>query len=221
IIFGRKMRHKSIDKIIEEVEILLKNNFTDIRFITPDLASYGTNQKHDFTNLKKLVDALKKTIKGKGRIFLGSFPSEIRPEKVTNELAELLKSITSSKTIIIGAQSGSPKILEKINRGHSVEDIINATATLAFYGFKVDIDFMFGFPFETDEDEKYTKELIELLVSKYNSRIHIHYFMPLPGTPFEFLKPKPLSNSMRKYLSGLTSKKIAYGQWENQIGQKS
>ncbi|MCX7641637.1 MAG: radical SAM protein, partial [Elusimicrobiales bacterium] len=46
IIFGRKMRHKSIDKIIEEVEILLKNNFTDIRFITPDLASYGTNQKH-------------------------------------------------------------------------------------------------------------------------------------------------------------------------------
>ncbi len=217
-IFGNTMRHKSIKKIIEEVEILIKNNFRDIRFITPDIASYMSKGKGDVNikEIKDLFDALRRTIKNRGRIFLGSFPSEIRPENITEEFAYELKKITSSKTIIIGAQSGSERILKKINRGHNVDDVLRAVKILNNAGFKVDVDFIFGFPFETDEDIRETQKLIDILVKLYNSRIHLHYFMPLPLTPFENLKPKPLSKQMRKYLSSLTSLKIAYGQWEKQ-----
>lgn len=220
-IFGHKLRHKSVDKIIEEVEILIKNSFKDIRFITPDLTSYGKkDKKNDFSEFKRLVYFFKK-LSNKARFFLGSFPSELRPESVTEEFAELLKEITSSKSIIIGAQSGSDRILKTINRGHTVEDIIRAVEIFNSTGFKTDVDFIFGFPFETEEDEKETQKLIELLIKKYKSRIHIHYFMPLPSTEFEKLKPKPLTKNMRKYLSSLTAQKYAYGQWENQVVQKS
>lgn len=219
-IFGKKLRHKTVKKIIEEVETLIRNNFKDIRFITPDLTSYGkTSQADNISEFQKLVLSLKE-FTNKARFFLGSFPSELRPENITEEFAWLLKDITSSKSIIIGAQSGSNRILKMINRGHSVEDVIKAVEILSKAGFKTDADFIFGFPFETEEDEKETQKLIDLLVKKYKSRIHIHYFMPLPGTEFESLKPKPLTKKMRKYLSSLTAQKYAYGQWENQLEKK-
>lgn len=216
-IFGRKLRHKSVDKILEEVEILIRNNFKDIRFITPDLTSYGNSHTgKDISEFKKLVYSLKK-FSNKARFFLGSFPSELRPENVTEEFVGLLKEITSSKSVIVGAQSGSNKILKMINRQHDVEDIIRAVEILSSNGFKTDVDFIFGFPFETEDDEIETQKLIDLLVRKYKSRIHIHYFMPLPSTEFENLKPKPLTSKMRRFLSSLTAQKYAYGQWENQL----
>lgn len=220
-LFSQRMRHKTTQKIVQEIEILLRNNFKDIRFITPDIASYGSNEKGkpNIKKIKELFSAIKETIKNRARVFLGSFPSEIRPENVTEEFAFELKQITSSKTIILGAQSGSERVLKKINRGHSVNDIIRAADILFSAGFKIDMDFIFGFPFETDEDIKQTQKLIAFIVKKYNARIHIHYFMPLPSTPFENLIPRPLSYELRRYLSGLTSSKIAYGQWEKQINR--
>ncbi|MEF3280092.1 MAG: TIGR04013 family B12-binding domain/radical SAM domain-containing protein [Elusimicrobiota bacterium] len=217
-IFGFKQRHKKLENILKEIEILLRNNFRDIRFITPDLSSYGSeNGKPDYKKINELVCSVNKTIKGKGRVFMGSFPSEIRPEHVNHDFCEILKGNTSSKRIIIGAQSLSDRILKKINRGHSADDVIKAVSLLKKYGFDVDVDFIFGFPFETEEDINITKNGIEILTKKYNARIHIHYFMPLPQTGFENLKPKPLDKELRRYLSSLTAQKLAFGQWEKQL----
>jgi len=216
---GKQPRHKEIENIIKEMEILVRNNFKDIRFITPDLASYGSKDGKEINleKFKEFVYEINKFIKGKGRIFLGSFPSEIRPEHINEDILKILKNNTSSKRIIIGAQSGSNEILKKINRGHSVKDVINAVILLKKYDFEVDVDFIFGFPFETENDIKETRKVIEILTEKYQARIHLHYFMPLPNTPFENLKPKPLTKELRKLLSSLTARKIAFGQWENQM----
>lgn len=216
---GNIQRHKKVENIIKEIEILLRNNFRDIRFVTPDLAAYGSLNGKDINikEFKKLIEETNKVVEGKGRVFFGSFPSEIRPEHVTEDIAEILKGKTSSKRIIIGAQSGSDAVLKKINRQHSVNDVIKAAEILYKYGFNVDVDFIFGFPFETERDLKETEKLIYLLTDKYKARIHLHYFMPLPNTPFEKLKPKPLDKNLRNFLSGLTSKKLAFGQWENQV----
>jgi len=216
---GKQPRHKSIENIIKEIEILIRNNFKDIRFITPDLSSYGSpdGKQINVEKFREFVYEINKFVKGKGRVFLGSFPSEIRPEHINEDILKILKNNTSSKRIIIGAQSGSDEILKKINRGHSVEDVINAVKLLRKYQFEVDVDFIFGFPFETENDLKETKKVIEILTEKYQARIHLHYFMPLPNTPFENLKPKPLTKELRKFLSSLTARKIAFGQWENQI----
>jgi len=216
---GKKVRHKSVNNILKEIEILLRNDFNDIRFITPDLAAYGSEDGKtlNIEQFEKLIKETNKLVKGKGRVFFGSFPSEIRPEHITEDILKILKGNTSSKRIIIGAQSGGDKILKKINRGHSNNDVINAIYLLRKYDFEVDVDFIFGFPFETEKDLNETREIIETLTEKYNARIHLHYFMPLPNTPFETLKPKPIDSKTRKFLSSLTSKKIAFGQWENQV----
>jgi|YNPMSStandDraft_2_1061718.scaffolds.fasta_scaffold00150_17 B12-binding domain/radical SAM domain protein len=216
---GKQPRHKSIENIIKEIEILIRNNFKDIRFITPDISSYGSTdgKQINIEKFREFVYETNKFVKGKGRVFLGSFPSEIRPEHINEDILKILKNNTSSKRIIIGAQSGSDEILKKINRGHSVEDVINAVKILRKYKFEVDVDFIFGFPFETENDLKETKKVIEILTEKYQARIHLHYFMPLPNTPFENLKPKTLTKDLRKFLSSLTARKIAFGQWENQI----
>ncbi len=222
---GKIQRHKKIENIIKEIEILLKNDFTDIRFVTPDLASYGSVNGKDL-NLKEfesLVNETNKAVKGKGRVFLGSFPSEIRPEHITEDIVKILKGKTSAKRIIIGGQSGSDEILKKINRAHTSSDIIKAVSILRKNDIEADVDFIFGFPFETEKDLNESKKIIEILTQKYSARIHLHYFMPLPNTPFENLKPKPIDLKTRRFLSSLTSKNIAFGQWENQIrlGHKS
>lgn len=218
-LFGNKIRHKKLEKIIEEIEILLSNNFRDIRFITPNIAGYGSyDKKPDLKKFAQFVYTVNKLVKGRGRVFLGSFPSEIRPEYISEDLCEILKNNTSSTRITIGAQSLSDNILKKINRHHTADDVIKAVEILYRYGFKSDIDFIFGFPFETKEDLKITKQGIELLTKKYSCIIHLHYFMPLSNTPFENIKPKEITKETRKYLSGLTAKKLAYGQWEKQIG---
>ncbi len=222
---GKIPRHKSVDNIINEIEILLRNNFRDIRFITPDLAAYGSadGKTLNLKEFKNFVDGVYETVKDKGRVFLGSFPSELRPEHICDDVLSILKGKTYSKRIIIGAQSGSNDILKKINRNHTVEDVIKACKLLNKYGFNTEVDFIFGFPFETEKDLKETEKVINLITEKYKAIIHLHYFIPLPNTPFQNLKPKPLDKKTRRFLSSLTSKKIAYGQWENQlkIGLKS
>ncbi|MCX7647972.1 MAG: radical SAM protein [Elusimicrobiales bacterium] len=225
LIWERFKGTKKIENIIKEIEILLKNDFTDIRFITPDLASYGSVNGKDL-NLKEfesLVNETNKAVKGKGRVFLGSFPSEIRPEHITEDIVKILKGKTSAKRIIIGGQSGSDEILKKINRAHTSSDIIKAVSILRKNDLEADVDFIFGFPFETEKDLNESKKIIEILTQKYSARIHLHYFIPLPNTPFENLKPKPIDLKTRRFLSSLTSKNIAFGQWENQIrlGHKS
>ena len=215
---GIFQRHKSIPNIIKEIEILIRNNFRDIRFITPDLASYGSDGiKINLEKFSEFVSEINKAVKGRGRVFIGSFPSEIRPEHITEDLLKILKNNTSSKRILIGAQSGSDNILKKINRGHSVSDVINAVKLLKKYEFDVDVDFIFGFPFETENDLNETKKVIEILTEKYQARIHLHYFMPLENTPFANLKPKKPDKKLKKFLSSLTSRKVAFGQWENQL----
>jgi len=68
--------------------------------------------------IEKLLEELsKKTRNIGGRIFLGSFPSEVRPEHVTEESIKLLRKYVANKSIIMGAQSGSEEILRRINRG--------------------------------------------------------------------------------------------------------
>jgi len=77
------------------------------------------------------------------------------------------------------------------------------------------VDFIFGLPEETEKDIMLTLELIGKLTDM-GSRIHSHYFMPLPGTVFAKKKPVKISNELRNKIKYLTGKGLAYGNWEQQ-----
>ncbi len=211
-IFGTKPRHRSIENILKYCEILLKNNLTDLRFISPNAFSYGSinGKTINFQSLQNLLKSLCNLVKGKGRIFFGSFPSEVRPEFVNDDTIGLIKRYCNNKNIMIGGQSGSDSVLKKINRKHAVKDIINASDISLKYGLLPNIDIISGFPFETEEDIRETIKLCETLIKK-GCKIHIHKFTPLPGTHFKNLLPSEFHPEFKNFINKWIGKGKIFG----------
>lgn len=221
-LFGTKPRHRSIESIINYVEKFFKSGKRDLRFITPNALSYGSEDGKNI-DLKKVEMLLKsiRSISESIRIFFGTFPSELRPEHVTKDALDLIKGYIFNKTLTIGAQSGSEKILEKINRGHTVDDVYNAVRNAVERGFSVNVDFIFGLPEETEKDQRDTINFMEKITdlghkNNISVKIHTHYFMPLPGTPLYNRNPSKLSRELTNYLSKLYNSKNIFGEWDKQ-----
>ncbi len=216
-IFGTNIRHRNIEKICEYIEIMKKKGLTDIRFITPNAFSYGSfdGKTLNIKKLTELLENIKRIIKPEGRIFFGSFPSEVRPEHVNEETIRLIKEYTDNDNLVIGAQSGSKRILKLSHRGHSVEDVYNAVELIRKAGLKVYVDFIFGLPYETNEDIELTMKMIEDLI-KMGAKIHAHTFMPLPQTPFSKMPAGRINKELVRALNKLIPKGLVFGDWVKQ-----
>ncbi|CAB3287909.1 Radical SAM domain protein [Methanocaldococcus lauensis] len=216
-IFGKNVRHRSIENICKYVEIMSERNLKDIRFITPNAFGYGSKTGKD-VNIDKIENLLKniKEILGKdGRIFFGTFPSEVRPEHVNDETTDLILKYTYNKSLVIGAQSGSDRVLELCNRGHTVEDIYRAVYIAIKKGINVSLDFIFGLPGETKEDIEKTIKVMKDFI-KLGVKIHAHAFIPLPQTPFAKANPGVVDKKIIMAMRYEIPKGIFYGSWHNQ-----
>ncbi|MEN3042380.1 MAG: TIGR04013 family B12-binding domain/radical SAM domain-containing protein [Fervidobacterium sp.] len=219
---GKIVRHRSIEQIAEYEKISVKHGKTVARFITPNAFGYGS--KNGVTPNLEAIDELLYKVKSAGvtEIYFGTFPSDVRPESVTADVVKLIKKYVDHDYIVIGAQSGSNRILEKIQRGHTVEKVEEALEILSHNGFYAKVDFIFGFPFETRDDVEETFNFIEKIVKKYNAKIHAHTFMPLPGTPLWSEGPGILKDYHYKFLGKLASQGILDGYWlkQEQLAKK-
>ena len=215
-LFGRT-RHRTIKQIKKSVEVLVNNGWKKIRFVSPNILVYGSADglKPNLSQLEKMLMAVRK-IKGAERVYAGSFPSEIRPEQVTKKALLLLKKYADNDNLIIGLQSGSNSVLERMHRGHTVEQGVRAIKTALQAGFKVNADFIFASPGETKKEEQETIEILKQLMKLPGVRIHGHTFMPLPGTPWEKEKPGRISKQLREALEELEKSGKLYGDWQEQ-----
>ena len=216
-ILGIVPRHRSIKSIGDAVKIMKEYEKTDIRFITPNAFSYGSHNGKtlNLPELEKLLINIKKIIEPEGRIYFGSFPSEVRPEHVTNETLRLVLKYAANDNIVIGAQSGSQRILNSCNRGHTINDVRNAVKLTIKAELIANVDFIFNLPNETEDDINLTINLMKEL-SEMGAKIHAHTFMPLPLTVFANETVKEINEKTRKIISELTSKGLAYGEWKKQ-----
>ncbi|CAG0973100.1 MAG: TIGR04013 family B12-binding domain/radical SAM domain-containing protein [Candidatus Methanoperedens sp.] len=202
-LFGHNMRHRSID-VISKYSKFLK----DIRFTSPNAFAYGSDGIHPrIEKIESLLRALQP-----GRIFFGTFPSEVRPEFINDSILELVSKYCRNSTISMGGQSGSQGILESIKRKHTVEDIIIGAEKCLEHGFNPIVDFIFGLPGETEADQLETIKVIKWLTGK-GGNVHSHYFMPLPGTEFENSTPAPLSKEVEKVMGDLALNRKTTGVW--------
>ncbi len=216
-LFKAKVRHRSIEKIIEYIKILNKYNFTYFRFITPNAFSYGSldGKTINLGTLEILLKSIKESIGKEGKIFIGSFPSEVRPEHINDETISLLKKYVANDNIVIGAQSGSQRILDLCHRGHTIQDVYNAVRSSVKAGFTPNVDFIFGLPGETEQDIFLTIKTMKDLV-KLGARIHAHTFMPLPQTPFSKANAGTIDTKIQKIINEFVPKKIIHGNWKEQ-----
>ena len=211
-----RFRHRSIADTAAWVRVLRDAGKPDVRFITPTALSYGTDDEApNLAAVEELLAACREAAGPQGRLFYGTFPSEIRPEHVTPEAVAMLRRYVANDNVILGGQSGSDRVLQASGRGHDREAVVRAVPICLEGGLLPNVDFIVGFPGETPDDVEATLALMRELTSR-GARVHAHVFMPLPGTPWTNAAPGRLSESTRLALDRLASTGAAYGQWKEQ-----
>jgi radical SAM superfamily enzyme YgiQ (UPF0313 family) len=85
------------------------------------------------------------------------------------------------ETVWMGAESGSQKILDAMDKGIKVEEITEACTLLKKYGIKPSLFLQFGYPGETMDDIRKT---IDMVKNTMPEDIGISVSYPLPGTGF-------------------------------------
>jgi len=110
------------------------------------------------------------------------------PFKSLNRVDLLLRGKTipalaraGAKIVWVGAESGSQKVLDAMEKGTRVEHIYEATRQLHAHGVKVAFFLQFGYPGETREDIELTLKMVRDLMP---DDIGISVSYPLPGTGF-------------------------------------
>ena len=169
-----KCRSKDEEKVIEEVETLVKNGYKEIVLTGIHTGSYGNDLDTSF------ADLLKKLVKIKGLLRL-----RISSIETTELNEEVLKVLKDSKVLVdhlhIPLQAGSNEILKAMNRKydldyffHKIEEIRTIRPNIA-----ISTDVIVGFPGETEE---YFEKTIDTCKKIGFSKIHVFPYSERKGT---------------------------------------
>ncbi len=201
-LFGRHMRHRRTDDIERATRAL-----PDIRFVTPNALAYGSDGIH--LRLDK-VEKLFRALSGR-RIFFGTFPSEVRPECISDASLDLIKTYCVNRKIHFGAQSGSNHVLQMLRRGHTAEDVMHAYDTCRAHGMTPVVDYIVGLPHESDEEQQ--QSVLQMKEIIRGGIVHVHHFTPLPGTPLAGMPARSILPDVQRELGRMARSGKATGSW--------
>ncbi len=167
-------RSKSSSRVLAEARKLGGNGFREIVLTGINLAEYGDQD----SSLANLIQELSK-VESITRIRLSS----INPRGITENLLEVFEELEETCPYFhLSLQSGSNRILEKMNRNYSRETYLKKIEMIEdkLPGATFGTDFMVGFPGETTEDFQQTKKLVKE-VGFVNC--HVFRYSPREVTP--------------------------------------
>ena len=154
---GRE-RSREPESILDEVEKLVESGVVEIMLLGQNVNSYGKSLDRDisFAGLLQMVA----NIAGIKRIrFMTSHPKDF-----SDELIQVIKNNPNvCKSVHLPIQSGSSKILAKMNRKYTKKSYLALVERLRaeIPGIVITTDIICGFPSETDEDNEETIDVIE------------------------------------------------------------
>ena len=165
---------RSVDELFKEANELVNNGAKEITLLGQNVNAYNYKGK----KLSDLIYEISQ-IKNLKRIrYTTSHPIDF-----SNDLIESHSRFEKLMPLIhLPVQSGSNKILKKMNRKHSIESYLDLIKRLKQVNSSIEFssDFIIGFPGETDIDFNKTIKLIKD-VKFINTFSFI--FSPRPGTP--------------------------------------
>lgn len=201
-LFKGKLRHRSVDYIVNEIKFALsRKGFADVRFIAPDASSYQFNKGINLKAIEELLYNVRNTIGSNGKLFYGTFPSELDPAGVSKELVDLLVEYCDNKQIVLGLQSASKDMQRIMRRRSGLEETERAVELFLDKNFEIVVDLIFGLPYETEETYEETFKFIEKWRGKIT--IHSHPFDPLPGSRWEYEQATPVPEKLVKAVRSL------------------
>ena len=163
-------------QILDEAKFLADNGAREIILLGQNVNAYN----NEGYRLSDLIINIEKISEIKRLRYTTSHPKDM-----TEDLIEVYKTSKKLMPLVhLPVQSGSNKILESMNRKHTIEDYLNTFNKLKEINSKIEFssDFIIGYPGEEDQDFKDTYNLIER-VKFINSYSFI--FSPRPGTVAE------------------------------------
>lgn len=167
-IWGQRYNSRSPENVVAEM-LWLKNTYA------PDHIWFAD----DILGLKpKWIEKFAVLLQEAGAVI--PFKCLQRADLVNEKIAAALAR-AGCKTVWLGAESGSQKILDAMDKGDSVEDIYRAAKLLHENGIEVGFFLQFGYPGETWEDVQQTLKMVREC-SPDDIGISVSY--PLPGTKF-------------------------------------
>lgn len=195
------VKYRGMDSIEEFCREYNRLGYKRLCFICPSAFHYasGTAGALDTRAVEHMLEtaSVKYSIRF---VEYGIFPSEARPETITDLTAGLIRRYCSNRRVSVGAQTGDEGRLRKIGRGHMMDEVERACSTLRANGLTPIVDMIFGFPGETEEEQLATISAMKRLHTRYGARIQTHYFLSLPGTPLYGEESSPLGSGALRLL---------------------
>ena len=168
-LYGRSYTSRSPQRVVSQINELKLKYGIDHIWITDDIFGLKTNWIKEFSEEMKRT-GVKIRYKCLSRpVFLLK----------GNAIPELKNS--GCETIWIGAESGSQKILEGMDKGTTVKQIYEAADKIHEAGMEAAFFIQFGYANENWEDIKLTRQMIRECMPE---DIGISVSYPLPGTVF-------------------------------------
>lgn len=167
-IWGQRYNSRSPQNVAAEMKWLKQTFAPDHIWFADDIFGLKPNWLERFAALVNQTEAVI------------PFKCLQRADLVNEKTARLL-AMAGCKTVWIGAESGSQKILDAMEKGDRVEDIYRAASLLHAHGIEVGFFLQFGYPGETWEDVQKTLTMVRECAP---DDIGVSVSYPLPGTKF-------------------------------------
>ena len=168
---------RPFNQIINEARELIQNGTKEIILLGQNVNAYNYRENNKEFRLSDLILELEKFSELERIRYTTSHPKDM-----TKDLIDLYKKSKKLMPLVhLPVQSGSNKILQLMNRKHTIEEYLEIYKKLKNINSNIEFssDFIIGYPQEEKEDFKDTLKLIEN-IKFINSYSFI--FSPRPGT---------------------------------------
>ena len=155
-------RSRSIDEIVSEVRDLVSRGVKEITLLGQIVNLYGRHEFPKIDNKSPFVQLLEAVheVEGLKRLrFTSPHPIGFR-----DDLIEAISRLPKlAEHVHLPLQSGSNKILKTMHRAYTAEKYVDLVRRLrrARDGIAITTDIIVGFPGETEDDYKQTRDLVE------------------------------------------------------------
>jgi glycosyltransferase involved in cell wall biosynthesis/radical SAM superfamily enzyme YgiQ (UPF0313 family) len=167
-IYGQRYTVRSPEHVVDEIAWLKRAFAPDHLWIADDIFGLKPGWIARFAEL----------VRERGVAI--PFKCLLRADQVTPEMASALGA-ARCRTAWIGAESGSQRILDAMEKGTRVDQIAVASRRLREAGIEVGFFLQFGYPGETRDDIEQTLQMIR---DCRPDDIGVSVSYPLPGTTF-------------------------------------
>lgn len=174
-LFGREVRSRPLEDILNEVKYLLSKGARKIAISGGTGSLYGSNK---FKNVDEeaFVELLREISSLTGSKNL-TIP-DIRVDLISDQILEAIHQY-SNGWVFFGIESGSDRVLRHMKKGVTVDQVREAVAMAREHGVKTAGSFIVAYPGEEEEEFQDTMDLAdELMLDDY----FVSIAEPIPGT---------------------------------------